>query len=97
MTKRAVVFLAPLPLAVTVLGPQLLPAGADPRGYGPALVGALAGIGLSAAFGVAGVAFTIVSSLKQAPVSDVRILALGTILAAVPFLWFLIQFVQGRV
>jgi hypothetical protein len=97
MTKRAVVLLAPLPLAVTLLGPQLLPAGADPRGYGPALVGALAGIGLSAAFGIAGVAFLIVSSLKKAPISEVRILALGTILAAVPFLWFLVRLVQGRV
>ena len=76
-----------LPAALTFLSRSVLPAGSDPHGYGPALVGTLAGLVLSPLFGFVGVIGGLVAHTNRAPRNELRAWIAGTLISLIPLMW----------
>ena len=92
---RAILFgvLCLMPTAVAFGLPLLLAQGADPRGYGPKLVGFLVGVALSAVFALAGVVFTVRRATNRKPW---RASAAWSFVTAAPALYLFVSMFAGR-
>ena len=70
-----------VPVAVILMSPHVLARGADPRGFGPAFIGVLVGLGLCATFVVVG-AILVVAYRRSA--AQLKFSVTGIAISAVP-------------